>query len=144
MEHVHFLWQCRNSDLTFVKYLHKLNWDAFRFLSFDLMKSPIYEIVHLNFCVTVHMTIIGNTGMNCIIWALGNHLIVQLRILQHRLRTLNMKDAEIPDIVELIDMQGKIFEYLQELNDILKPTLFFQLILGAIMICVLGYQIVIV
>jgi hypothetical protein len=90
------------------------------------------------------MVVIGNSGIDCIFWSLGNQLVLQLRVLQHRTRKLNMKMATVMDIGELIELHEKLFGHLKELNDLFKLIMFFQLILGAFAICVIGFQIVVV
>lgn len=88
--------------------------------------------------------VVGNLGIDSIFWTLGNQLLLQLKILQHRLRRMNMIQVDKKDVVDLIEMHKKIFEYLEDINDIFKPIMFFQLILGAIVICVIGFEIVVV
>lgn len=113
----------------------------FRFFFFDLYKSPIFEILLLLTCQANNTMIFGFAGFDGLFYAIGLNITGHFKILQTRIRQMKFKKE---DIEKITFYQNEIYQCCAEFRDIFAPALIAIIVYSTIMICFLGFQIVVV
>jgi hypothetical protein len=110
---------------------------------FDLFKSPTFEIVYFLLVCTSNVICQAIVASDSLFLACGLFICSYFKTLQKRLENLTPSDAN-SKINKIIEDHKQILKLFEDLNKAFAPILIQKCLTTAILICVLGFQLLVV
>jgi hypothetical protein len=116
---------------------------AFCSFLFDIRSSPQYEFIYLNNFVLVFAVGVGQITSAIFIFTVGLFLINFLKIVQEKVREA-ISENDHKKLLEAIRFHKLVIELCEKLNEAIALIVFSKYVVMAIIICVIGFQLVMV
>jgi hypothetical protein len=110
---------------------------------FDLFKSPTFEIVYFFLCCSPYILCQVIVASDSLFMACGLFICSYFKTLQKNLENLTPSDGN-SKINDIVDDHKKILKLFEDLNKAFAPILIQKCLTTAILICVLGFQLLVV
>jgi hypothetical protein len=110
---------------------------------FDLLKSPTFEIVYVLLCYNTYVLVRVIVASDSLVLVCGLFICSYFKALQNRLENLTRSDAD-SKINEIVEEHNQILNLFKVFNKAFAPILIQKCMTTAILICVLGFQLLVV
>lgn len=109
----------------------------------DIRSSPQYEIFYINNCALTFLVVIGQTVSAMVMLTIGIFIVLFLRALQKKMKEAILENDR-KRFLKAVEFHKYVIVLCGKLNESYALVIFSKYLVMAILICILGFQLVMV